>query len=241
MIRVAICDDEPATLNYLCEQISKDFDEQGFEISLESFSNGTDLLKDLESNTYDIVFLDIKMPDIDGFEVAKRLRDLSDSTHIIFVTTEDGLVYDSFDYQPFYFIPKTNQEILRTKLKLVVKKLTDKIAQNHKIQLTLPYGEEKYIYSDSVLYVFSKSNYLNIVCESEVINVREKIDTFSEKLPRQTFARIHNRYIVNMQRIAAVDFTELKVILQNETTLDISRAYKRSFLEQYNLFQRNYT
>ncbi len=142
MIRVAICDDEPATLNYLREQISKDFDQLGFEISLDSFSNGTEFMKDLERNTFDIVFLDIKMQDINGFEVAKRLRDLSDSTQIIFVTTKDGLVYDSFDYQPFYFIPKTNQEILSSKLKLVVKKLTDKIAQNHKIQLTLPYGEE---------------------------------------------------------------------------------------------------
>lgn len=150
-------------------------------------------------------------------------------------------MYDSFDYQPFWFIPKTNPETLKIKLKSVIKKFAEKTAQNRKIQLMLPHGEGKYIYSDSVLYVFSKSNYLNIVCGSETINIREKINVFFEKLPQQTFARIHNRYIVNMQQIAAVDFAQLKIIVKNETILDISRAYKQPFLEQYNTFQRNFT
>lgn len=63
------------------------------------------------------------MPDIDGFEVAKRIRASLDTTQIVFVTTEDSLVYDSFDYQPFCFIPKTTPEILNVKLETVIKKL----------------------------------------------------------------------------------------------------------------------
>lgn len=241
MIRTAICDDEKIMLDCLHEHIQNEFNRQNVEIQIEKFLSGKDFLDAHKTAPFDVVFLDIKMPDIDGFEVAKGLRTLSDNTQIIFVTTEDGLVYDSFDYQPFYFIPKTNPEILKTKLKTVIQKLTDKMAQNRKLCLKLPHGEERYIYSDSILYLFSKSNYLNIVVKSETINIREKITVFSGQLPQQTFARIHNRYIVNMRQIAAVDCTDYKIILKNEEVLYVSRAYKSSFLEQYNLFQRKFT
>lgn len=241
MIRAAICDDEPTILDYLHEHISKEFKRQGADIHINKFTSGNDFLNAHKAEPFDVVFLDIKMPDIDGFEVAKELRSLSDNTQIIFVTTEDGLVYDSFDYQPFWFIPKTNPEILKSKLKTVIQRLIDKIAQNRKICLKLPHGEEKYIYSDTILYVYSQSNYLNIVTETETINIREKINVFFEKLPQQTFVRIHNRYIVNMQQIAAADCTDYKIVLKNEEVQYVSRAYKSSFLEHYNLFQRNFT
>lgn len=241
MIRAAICDDEPTILDFLYVHISKEFNQKGVNTQIDKFNSGNEFLNAHKAEPFDVVFLDIKMPDIDGFEVAKELRDSSDNTQIIFVTTEDGLVYDSFDYQPFWFISKTNPEILKTKLKTVIQKLTDKMAQNRKICLKLPRGEERYIYSDSILYIFSQSNYLNIVRESETISIREKINVFFENLPQQTFVRIHNRYVVNMQQIAAVDCTDYKIVLKNEEVQYVSRAYKSSFLEHYNLFQRNFT
>lgn len=241
MIKAAICDDDLTMLDYLYAHISKEFERQGSDVDVNKFTTGKDFLGAHKAKSFDVVFLDIKMPDIDGFTVAKELRDSSDNTQIIFVTTEDGLVYDSFDYQPFWFIPKTNPEILKAKLQTAIKKLTDRMAQNRKICLKLPRGEERYIYSDTILYIYSQSNYLNIVRKSETINIREKINVFFEKIPQQTFVRIHNRYIVNMQQIAAVDCTDYKIILKNEEVLYVSRAYKSSFLEHYNLFQRNFT
>ena len=241
MLRAAICDDEPAMSDYLYAHITKEFELQDIDVRIDKFTSGADFLNAHKSDQFDVVFLDIKMPEMDGFTVAKELRNTSDKAQIIFVTTEEGLVYESFDYQPFWFIPKTNPEILKIKLKTVIQKLTDKMAQNRRICLKLPHDEERYIYSDSILYVFSQSNYLNIVCKSETIIIREKINVFFEKLPQQTFTRIHNRYIVNMQQIAAVDCSEFKIILKNEEALYVSRAYKSTFLEHYNLYQRNFT
>ena len=240
-MKVAICDDNKVMLEFLSRYISETLTSYDVPHEMSNFAKGKEFIEQHKNSPFDVVFLDIKMPDIDGFEVAKRLRRLSDNTQIVFVTTEDGLVYDSFDYQPFCFIPKTNFDILKTKLDIVTKKLADKMAVNRKICLKLPHGEEKYIYSDSILYIFSQSNYLNVVCKPETIIFREKIVAFFEKLPQQTFVRIHNRYIVNMQQIAAVDCTDFKIILKNEEVLYVSRAYKSSFLEHYNHFQRNFT
>ena len=241
MIRIAICDDNEPMLDFLNRKIAEIFEENEMHCEICTFHSGSDFLESHAKRPFDVVFLDIVMPEISGFEAAKKLRGFSQDTYIIFITTESDLVYDSFDYEPFYFIPKTNPEILKTKLKTVIRKLTDKMAQNRKFCLKLPHNEERYIYSDDILYIYSQSNYLNIVCKSETIIIREKITVLFEKLPQQTFVRIHNRYIVNMQQIAAVDCTEYKIVLKNDEALYVSRAYKSSFLEHYNLFQRNFT
>lgn len=240
-MKVAVCDDNKVMLEYISRKVDENLTSLDVVHKITNFESGTDFISQHEKAPFDVVFLDIKMPDIDGFEVAKSLRTLSDSTQIVFVTTEDGLVYDSFDYQPFCFIPKAKPEILKVKLETVIKKLTDKLAQNRKICLKLPHDEKRYIYTDSILYVFSQSNYLNVIIESETISIREKIVTFFEKLPQQTFVRVHNRYIVNMQWIAAVDFAEFKITMKNDDTFYVSRSYKSSFLDNYNRFQRNFT
>ncbi len=240
-MKVAVCDDNKSMLEFIYTQVAENLNYCGITYEISTFLNGNEFVFQHESAPFDVVFLDIKMPDIDGFEVAKRIRNSSDKTQIIFVTTEDSLVYDSFNYQPFWFVPKTDPETLKAKLQTVIKKLTEKMAQNRRICLKLPRGEERYIYSDEILYLYSQSNYLNIMYGAETINIREKISVFSEKLPPQMFARIHNRYIVNMQQIAAVDYTDYKIILKNDETLYVSRAYKAPFLDQYNLYQRNFT
>ncbi len=240
-MKVAICDDNTAMLDFLSVCVAETLKKYNVPHEISCFSGGKDFVEQHNKTPFEVIFLDIKMPDIDGFEVANNIRRGSDNTQIIFVTTEDGLVYDSFNYQPFWFVPKTDPEILKAKLQTVIKKLTEKMAQNRRICLKLPRGEERYIYSDEILYLYSQSNYLNIMYGAETINIREKISVFSEKLPPQMFARIHNRYIVNMQQIAAVDYTDYKIILKNDETLYVSRAYKAPFLDQYNLYQRNFT
>ena len=107
MIRAAICDDEPAMLDYLCEHIAEEFKRQGEDIQIAKFTSGNDFLNAQKAEPFDVVFLDIRMPDMDGFEVATELRKLTEKTYIIFITTENALVYDSFCFQPFDFIPKT--------------------------------------------------------------------------------------------------------------------------------------
>ncbi len=240
-MKVAVCDDNKVMLEYISRKVDDNLMSLDVVHEISGFERSKDFISQHEKTPFDVVFLDIKMPDIDGFEVAKMIRKLSDNTQIVFITTEDGLVYDSFDYQPFCFIPKTTPEILKVKLETVIKKIVDKLEQNRKICLKLPHGEERYIYTNSILYICSHSNYLNIIRESETICIREKIADFFEKMPQQMFVRIHNRYIVNLQQIAAVDCADYKIIMKNEEILYVSRAYKSSFLKNYNLFQRKFT
>ena len=240
-MKVAICDDNKVTLEFLSRYVSETLTSYDMPYEISNFANGKEFIEQHKNSPFDVVFLDIKMPDIDGFEAAKRVRGISEKTYIIFVTTESGLVYDSFDYHPFYFIPKEKKEILKAKLKSVIGKLVEQIKDNYTICFDLPHGEKKYIKTDEIIYVMSKSNYIDIACKSETIHIRRKLNEILDELPPKLFARINNRIVVNMGFVCRIDNTRMKVTLHDGTELNISRTYKAEFSEMYNIYLRNYS
>ena len=241
VLKVAVCDDNKVIMEYITRKVDENFALYDVPHEISSFLNGTDFIEQHKSKPFDVVFLDIKMPDIDGFEAAEQVRRVSEKTYIIFITTESGLVYDSFDYHPFYFIPKGKTEILNEKLKSVIGKLAEQIKDNYTICLDLPHGEKKYIKTGDIIYAASKSNYIDIVCKSETIHIRRKLDEMLDELPTKSFARINNRIFVNMSTVCRVDNTRMKAVLFNDTELNISRRYKAEFSDKYNIFLRNYS
>ncbi len=240
-MKVAVCDDNKVMLDFLSRQISENLTLYNIIHEISSFISGKTFLSQHEKSPFDVVLLDIKLPDIDGFETAKRVKRVSEKTHIIFITTESCLVYDSFDYHPFYFIPKTKPDILKAKLKSVIRKLVDEISNDFTICFDLPYGEKKHINTNEIVYVESTSNYVDIICRTETIHIRRKLCDIIDELPYKSFARIHNRCVVNMHYVARIDNSRLKAILKNDRELDISRKYKKDFSERYNIFLRNFS
>lgn len=240
-MKVAVCDDNSVILSYISGCVDETFTSYDVPHETSNFSLGKEFIEQHKRSPFDVVFLDIKMPDIDGFEAAKQVRRISEKTYIIFVTTESGLVFDSFDYHPFYFIPKEKTEILKARLISVVGKLIEQIKDNYPICIDLPHGEKKYIKTGEIIYISSKSNYLDIVCRSETIHIRRKLDELLDELPPRTFARINNRIVVNMGAVCRVDNTRMKVMLFDENELNLSRTYKAEFSEKYNIYLRNYS
>lgn len=141
-MRAAICDDNVTMLKHLLERISGAMAINAVKCEFRTFTSGNSFLKAHRINMFDIVFLDIKMPETDGFEVARQMRRLSEKTYIIFITTENALVYDSLDFRPLNFIPKDSAEIMEIKLNSVIKKLATHISADLPICFSLPHGEK---------------------------------------------------------------------------------------------------
>lgn len=123
MIRIAVCDDNQILLKCLSKRIFIKMTSFGFEARVETYSNAASFLEAQRRVSFDVAFLDIVMPDINGFEAARQLGSNGDKTLIIFITTESQLVFDSFDFDPFYFIPKDNTVLFDGRLEHVLEKL----------------------------------------------------------------------------------------------------------------------
>lgn len=238
-MRIAVCDDNKVMLEYISRNVDEDMTSLDVTHEISNFECGSDLITQHKKTPFDVIFLDIRLPDIDGFEAARLIKNLSEITHIVFVTTESNLVYECFDYHPYYFIPKGKPAYLAEKLRSVIGKLVDEINGNWTIYLDLPHNEKKYVDSSSIIYIASKSNYIDVVCKEGIIRIRMKLNDFSTKLPTRSFVRIHNRCILNMQYLGRIDNGRCKAVLYDETELDISRSYKTDLAEKYNIFLRN--
>ena len=144
MINVAVCDDNKAFLELMCSTVREMLKESGISAMVTDYLSGSVFLEHHKQEPFDVVFLDIVMPNKDGFEIAKEIRKISENTYIIFVTTQDGLVYDSLDFRPFHFVPKptlSSFELFKGRLYHVVEKLAAHISARRAVYLEMAFGE----------------------------------------------------------------------------------------------------
>ena len=121
-LRFCICDDDLCFVPQIRATIERIMlDRRSVEIS--EFNNGEDFLEVCEKSTVDAVFLDIDMPFMSGFEVAEILQKIKGNVLVVFITSHEDKVYQSWSYQPFWFVRKS----CLSDLEVVVPKLIAKI------------------------------------------------------------------------------------------------------------------
>lgn len=125
MYNIAICDDEIKTLENIATMIKDKFSSMNIEGNYNTCNYPEELLKILDKEKIDVLFLDIDMPKISGMDIGQYILNKSMDTLLIFVTSHDALVYESFKYHPFGFIRKSHleDEIIRWNLNPYRKKL----------------------------------------------------------------------------------------------------------------------
>ncbi len=87
-MRIAVCDDVQVFLDLITGILIKEFKINSISCEIVAFKSCKEFLESHRNNNFDVVFLDIMMPEIGGFEAAKEIRKISEKTYVIFVTTE---------------------------------------------------------------------------------------------------------------------------------------------------------
>ena len=241
MVRVAVCDDNKVFLEMLVRMVKEKLEEYNVANRITDYMSGTVFLEHHKKEPFDIVFLDIIMPDMDGFEVAKEIRKISAKTYIIFVTTERSLVYDVFDFEAFDFVPKDSFELLEGKHNRVINRLSEHLSAYMKICLDISLGEKKVIAPCEIVWVQSKGNYVDyVLITGEKLHIRGTIDSVLKILSPRLFVRIHNRNIVNMMHIIRIDYPNNEVIMRDSQRISISRKYKNELDMMYIKFNKDF-
>lgn len=228
-MKIAIVDDEKICRDKLIELLSNYKESEKFTIDV--FNCGKEFLR--EDKIYDIIFLDIEMPEIDGISLANKIITKNDETLIFYITSYASLVTKAINNYAFTFIPKPiNQEDLFLELERALKKIenTKKILliNTKEAQICKLISEIKYIES------LGKKCLIHMNDEN-VISVNERLVNFVDKLNEYNFIQCHKSYFINLKFI-----TELKVnqIILNGSNdcIPIGRKYETNLKEKFNLF-----
>lgn len=212
MCNCLIVDDEkPARdeMKYLLERID------GMDMIIEA-SNGIEALKLCEKNDIDLVFLDIKMPQLSGLEVAEILMEKDDPPKIIFTTAYDEYAIEAFRVDAVDYILKPIDE---EKLRESVQKKIFKNLDNHKIinnikskdkevlnRITV-YDKNKLIpiNSSEIIYITVENKETIIYTEDSRYIVPNTLNKIMNKLDGKVFFRSHKSFIVNLEKIRYIE------------------------------------
>jgi two-component system LytT family response regulator len=247
MIRAIVIDDEFNAIKNLKWEIENFCDD--IEIC-DTFTNPREAISAINYLKPDCVFLDIEMPEMDGFQLLSNLsfRDFD----LIITTAYDNYAIKAFkEHAIDYLLKPIDSEDLQKTISRVRKNQQSstlgeevkKIIENFKPKsqpkrLALPLvGKTIYVHMEDIIYCKADSNYTEIYM---IDNQKETLSKKLKELEAQTnnlFFRVHNSYLVNLNYVKEFVKNEgLYLVLENGTSIPVSRAKKTELQELLNHF-----
>ena len=242
-LRVLIADDEPLARERLQKLLATEPD-----ITLVGqCTNGREAVAAIEEHAPDLVFLDVQMPELDGFGVLTE-TDPARMPVVVFVTAHDQFALKAFEVHAVDFLLKPfDKERFQTALKRAKERIAQKRPGELDQRLAALIAELKpdtkaperiaikssgrvlFVKTNDIDWIEAADNYVNLHVGNESHLHRETLTALAERLPPQKFARISRSTIVNVDRIKELQplfHGEYAVILRNGKTLTLSRTYR---------------
>ena len=194
-----------------------------------AFDSGEELIEYMKDNHVDVVLLDIDMPNMNGFEVARYICKEHNDVKIVFMSAYDNFVYSAFEFYPFAYLRKTH---ISEELSKVLKRIWEKMSEPER-QLRLITTEGiKMVDLNSITYVESKRNYYTVYStQGREYMCRGTLAEFEKVIFKFDFFRIHAAYIVNLEHVERL--LEKGYILVQNKSLPIAQRRIKDFKNAY--------
>jgi two-component system LytT family response regulator len=243
-IRTLIVDDEPLARRRVRRLLSRDAE---VEI-VGDCANGYEAIAAINEYSPDLIFLDVQMPEIDGFKVLER-RGSGRTPLVVFVTAYDSYALRAFEVSAVDYLLKPfdrrrfEKAMQRVKTRLSAER-EDGVSQralalleelkahsNHLDRLVVKSGGRAFFLKTSEIdWVEAEGKYVRLHVGRDSHLLREAIGTLEAQLDPKLFARIHRSAIVNIDRIKELQpwfHNEYRVVLHDGTTLMLSRGCRK--------------
>ncbi|MDO5330820.1 MAG: LytTR family DNA-binding domain-containing protein [Bacillota bacterium] len=232
MLYIALLDDDQVALGISKTVLESFFTQKGIEFKLDCFSSPLSFLSNAKEVEYELVILDIDMPEMDGIEVAKRVRDIKFDATIIFLSQKENLVFDCFSVRPFGFIRKNKlYEDFAKIMNLYLSNANNLDERGGSLTIKSKAGILNLKIRD-IVYIEGNRNYQSIHLKNEeCVDIRMLLSELEEKLSSQGFLRIQKGFLVNSFYIRRIEKKE--VVLTNGYMLPISSKRREEIMEEY--------
>lgn len=240
-MKVLVVDDEQPARKKIISFLRE---EKDIEQILEA-GNGIEVINTIKSENPDMVFLDIQMPGLNGFEVIEELG-IKNIPPVVFVTAYDQYAINAFDVNAVdYLLKPFDKERFSKSFNRVTKEIKLKKRKNDDIRLILDEVKKEkkflerflvsvgskyfFVAAKEIIYISSAEKYVELHTAKGKYLVRDTMNNVEESLDLEKFARIHRSYIINVEQIQEMQpwsHGDYIVILKNGEKLNMSRRYK---------------
>lgn len=227
IFNILICDDEPI----ICEKLKNFLHSIDPNYEIDTYYLGENILE-IASN-YDVIFLDIEMPGINGMETARLLRQRNCNAYIIFLTSHNEFMPEAFAVRAYRFLCKPVDKV---KLRAAISDVEAEIQHRKKY---LVKSEEKtfVVDSDEIIYLAAYGDGTYIYTTNGIIDSNRSLKYWLSEL-NENFFQIHKSYVVSFAYIKFLDKMSLHLRCTNEE-IPISRRQYKEFKEKFVSYIKN--
>jgi two-component system, LytTR family, response regulator len=193
------------------------------------FANALEAKNCINNNTIDLIFLDVEMPLINGFDL---LDGLKTKPQIIFITSKADYAAKAFDYEATDFLQKP---LSKERFIKAIKKAADLHALRYDLHeeqgesIVIKSNLKKFkVYVSKIKWIEAYGDYIKVVTDDETHLVLSTMKGFEKELPESKFIRVHKSFIINLARVEKFNnkFAEI-----GSTKIPLSRNKKEEIIK----------
>ena len=229
MLIVAVCDDDADILNSLSTRIKMAFASRDIAVSVHPFTCPEQLSNELSTSRFDVFFLDIDMPEMDGIGLGELLRKRGEDTSIVFISNREERVFDSLKVAPLRFIRKNrfDDEIDET-----IDAINDRFDKKKTRFFAIPsQGNIRSIPIDDIIFAECQGKKLKILTTTQTLVSRGTMGELEQKLCGHGFLRPHNGFIVNYKHIDSI--SSPCIMLNNGVSIPLSKHKAKDIKQKF--------
>ena len=220
-MNIAICDDEPVFLKKLYKKLT---DMKIPDCRIHEFTSGKELLKLYVKGMYEVVILDVEMPNMDGIKLGEALRKQNKQIVLIYLTAHSQYLDSALNLNASRFFEKP---IDKARFFNGIDNALERI-DNSSISFYIRDDKTQVrISAENIVYVEIERRKTKIVTDEKEYCTTHTLDYFKERLVSSVFAQPHKSYIVNLNYITAYERTG--IVLDDKYKIPVSRSKQTEF------------
>ena len=231
-MQVVICDDDMGCCEEIKEWLVRYSVREAKEIAVTIFYSAEELLCAMEKGQwFDVIFLDIEFPDMDGVVLGEKIREIAqnDVVTIIYISGKTEYCPELFEMEPINFHQKPLKEEY-------IAKDMDKIIERYEVgKNVFTYKEEgvtKGILLRDILYIKSKDKFLELVTKDGTsFMVKGVLQDIHKKYEKYHLYQCHRSYVINMNYVKR--YYNYKLHLDDEIEIEVGRKYRDRIKEAW--------
>ncbi len=226
MLSIAVCDDEVMECCGMAKKIKDILEEQKIPCKVRQFYNGRELLQAGES--FDILFLDIMMQDMNGLKTAQVFRENAPDKILIFVSSSKQYVFDAYDVEAFqYLLKPVDERKLRNVLQRAVRKTE---TRPQEFIIISRERQKKKLFLDDIYYFEIKGRMVDIHGTEGIFTYYAQMGELEDKLRDKGFFRCHKSYLINLKYVDV--YNRQEVILENGEAIMLAKRRYEEFCQE---------
>lgn len=221
-MRILICDDEEKYITPLIEYIEEYMNDHSIPCDITTTVHSQDMFTSKE--VFDIAFLDVQMPEIDGLTLAKELRRRNGKTALFFITNYEAYQDNAMDLQALRYFTKPFDPV---RLQSGLDKAMEYIDGAYVDIYLYSEGIQQRVLVDDIIYLTLEKRKVAIQTTKHHFLVSGKLEEWADHFPHLFFRQVHKSFLINLHYVEVYSYSE--VIMTDGTRIPIAPKKQSEF------------